>query len=369
MDAILIVILTIVVIQFVFVCWNVTMFVRPLERIKQAPTKNRLSVLIPARNEEANIEACLTSVLSQTQAPYEVIVLNDHSTDNTAQMVEALAVKHKEIRLLEGDTLPSGWMGKSFACQQLADHAEGDWFLFLDADARLEPQAVESLLPFLEEQGEGIVSGFPRQLTRTWMEKLVVPMMLFVVLIHLPVYLVRKSKRPMFAAAHGAFIAVNKKSYYRIGGHASIRESLLDDMQLMKRMKQFHFSASLIKVDQLVSMRMYNNWKQVWLGYQKNIFEGLARNSLLFIFVMSYYSFLYILPLVLFFMGANLWYVLLWYSMVVLTKAIIDKVNGVSLIYSLFLPLSVLIVMMISIDSYIRSFRKVGYQWKGRRYL
>ncbi|WP_170126213.1 glycosyltransferase [Paraliobacillus ryukyuensis] len=369
MDTILILVSCWLLFQLGFVCWNLFVFPRlSQQQVPNTQTPIRLSVLIPARDEEANIEACLSSVIQQTQQPYEIIVLNDHSTDNTKKLIRGLANKHQSIRLVEGKSLPKGWTGKSYACQQLADHASGDWFLFVDADARLEPKAIEQMNPILAKQGAGIVSGFPRQIVGSWLEKLVVPMMMFVILCHLPIYFVKNSKRAMFAAAHGAFITVHQTSYHVIGGHAAIRDSLLDDMSLMKRMKQYGFPATLAKIDRYVYMRMYHTWKDVWFGFQKNIYTGVNRQAIALLLVIAYYLMLYIVPIVLLFTGANPILVVISYAIAVLTKAIVDYSNGVTLVYSFFLPISVLFVILISFDSFLKSFKKQGYQWKGRSY-
>ncbi|WP_162879225.1 glycosyltransferase [Paraliobacillus quinghaiensis] len=329
----------------------------------------RISVLIPARNEEKNIKACLDSVIKQTFAPYEIVVLNDHSTDQTASFVESFNTSEPPVRLVEGEDLPDGWVGKSFACQQLADHAQGDWFVFLDADARLENDALEKLIPLLHEQKSGIVSGFPRQIVRSWMEKLVVTMMQFVIICHLPIRYVQKAKSPKFAAAHGAFIVVERSSYLKVGGHAAIRTSLLDDMQLMKQFKSFGYPATLAKIDSIVYMRMYANARQVWLGYQKNLFAGINRSGFLFSSIFYYYSFLYLLPWFILLFGGNMFYVISAYGLGALTKIIIDLSNRVFTLASFLLPISVVLMLSIATDSLLRSYQKRGYEWKGRRYL
>lgn len=132
----------------------------------------------------------------------EVRVLDDSSTDGTGAI--AAAILGDRASVLQGRELPEGWLGKSHACAQLAEAAEGDWLLFLDADVRLQPLALEAALSAAEAQAGGMVTGFPRQVTGSWLERLVVPLMVFTIICHLPVPLVRGSRDPRFVAAHGA---------------------------------------------------------------------------------------------------------------------------------------------------------------------
>lgn len=369
MDTILLVIISLLSFQLLFVLWNLAAFPSMKKAVAHQSSKPSISVLIPARNEEKNIKACIDSVLAQTHIPDEILVLDDHSTDNTAGYVKEISLFHPCVHLLKGNDLPNGWTGKSFACQQLAEQAKADWFVFFDADARLEKEALEKLLPLIHKQKTGIISGFPRQVLGTWMEKLIVTMMQFVIICHLPIRYIQKAKSPLFAAAHGAFIVVERKSYQAIGGHAAIRESLLDDMQLMKRFKAFGFPATLAKIDQAVHMRMYDNAKDVWLGYQKNIFAGLNRKAILFSVIFSYYCFLYVMPWLFLLFGGSLLHVSVAYGLAVLTKGIIDLSSRALTIASLLLPISVVLMLAIATDSLLKSYFKKGYVWKGRRYL
>ncbi|WP_117161755.1 glycosyltransferase family 2 protein [Paraliobacillus sp. X-1268] len=369
MDTILLIVIALLSYQLLFVLWNLATFPSLKKSVKERYASTRLSVLIPARNEERNIKDCLNSVLKQTHLPDEILVLNDHSTDQTKAILEQIMIKQSRVKVVEGVALPLGWMGKSFACQQLADHAKGDWLVFLDADARLEKDALEKLLPLVDKQQTGIISGFPRQILGTWMEKLVVTMMQFVIISHLPIRYVQKAKSSLFAAAHGAFILVNKESYQKVGGHEAIKSSMLDDMQLMKRFKLFGYPATLVKIDQVVNMRMYRNAKEVWQGYQKNLFAGLNRNVFLFVIIFSYYTFLYILLWVTLLFGGSFIYVCVAYGLAVITKIVIDLSNQALTLASFLLPVSVILMLAIATDSLRISYLRRGYVWKGRRYL
>ncbi|SEN45418.1 Glycosyltransferase, catalytic subunit of cellulose synthase and poly-beta-1,6-N-acetylglucosamine synthase [Amphibacillus marinus] len=355
--------------QLIFVSINLAYY--PKLKLVKTPTKSsvKLSVLIPVRDEASNIQACLTSIVQQSLLPDEIIVLNDHSTDQTEHLVREMIKNYPLIKYKEGKPLPDGWLGKSFACHQLAREANGDWFLFLDADVRLESGALNTLAPYLSKQGSGIVSGFPRQIVRTWFERLVVPMMMFVILAHLPVWLVQRSPKPVFAAAHGGFIAISKGSYQKVGGHQAIRDTIVDDMALFKLIKCNQEPATLLKIDTLAFMRMYHDAKSVWSGYQKNIFVGVNERYPLIIIVLVYYLILYLGPFLLLIAGIDWIFAVLLIGLGILTKALADYSNGVNPFYSLFMPVSVLCVIFIAYSSVLTKKRGIGYQWKGRRYF
>jgi len=343
----------------------------------------RLSVLIPARNEADNIAACLQSVLADPSLYMEVLLLDDRSTDDTAEAACLAAAGDSRFRVLPGTALPHGWLGKSHACQQLAEAARGEWWLFLDADARLEPGALADALDTALAQGKGLVTGFPKQETGTWMEKLIVPMMNFSIACHLPIRLVRQSPDPRFVAAHGAFLLISAESYWAMGGHASFKSHLVDDMQLAGAVKKAGLPVTLAYVCPQISMRMYHNAAGVWNGYKKNIFAGVGRSSLLLGIMLLFYTILYLVPplLLIISLAAQLTYTypegwladvlalsLLCYLIGVCLKRIIDKKSGQTWYLSFCLPASIFMLSAIALASWRASLSGKGYEWKGRRY-
>ncbi|WP_027109206.1 glycosyltransferase [Lacticigenium naphthae] len=355
--------------ELVFVWWNHYNLPKPSDykRDPQQSTRSSISILIPARDEEKNIEACIQAVMKQTVVPKEVLVLDDHSTDQTPAILEKLQKEFTKLRVVRGKELPEGWVGKSFACHQLAQEATGDWYLFIDADARLKPKAIEKLLPVIETEEPGIISGFPQQIVKTWGEKLVVPLMLVAVMMHLPIKYIKKSHDPLFSAAHGGFVAIERNAYHNSGGHEAVKESLVEDMDLFKRQKQLHNSATLLNVDTLVKMRMYEDFRSVWFGYQKNFFANLDRKSSLLSLVLLYYFTLFILPLVLI-KEVPILLVGIAYALGVLVKYSIDRMHGIPGWISFLMPLSVVLLIGIGLDSMLQSVTKKGYSWKGRQY-
>ncbi|ANE47254.1 hypothetical protein SY83_14355 [Paenibacillus swuensis] len=385
MESFLWVITALLTVQLMFVIWNTAQFPKAVLPDSNSPVQTvhsgqermtKVSILIPARDEERNIDSCLRSV-SQQRAEgldYEIIVLNDRSSDKTGTIAEEYARKFSRIRVLEGREPAAGWTGKSYACHQLAEEATGDILFFMDADARLEPGALSALTAFATRQGSGIVSGFPRQETETLIEKLVVPMMMYTISCHLPVALVHGTHDPKFAAAHGAALLIHRDTYRDIGGHAAVRSDLVDDMAIVRKAKEGKHPVSLIEMYSWVRMRMYRNGSEVWNGYKKNLFPGVGRNPVIMAGILSIYTILYLVPPLmllpaLFF--ANDWIIpaILSSVLAMLTKSYSDRKNGLSGYLGLAIALSAGILICIALDSWLSSGSGKGYEWKGRRYL
>jgi len=237
----------------------------------------RLSVLIPARDEEANLGPLLDGLLASRGVEMEVLILDDGSRDGTAAVAERIAARDGRVRHLRGAPLPPGWIGKSHACWQLAQAARGDLLLFLDADVRVTPDALARLAGFVAARRLGLASGFPRQETGTWGERLVIPQIMTVLLGYLPLPAARRQATdPRFAAACGQVIAVTRNAYDRAGGHAAIRGSLHDGIALARAVRRAGLATDLCDLSPLARCRMYRDWASVWAGFTKNAREGMA---------------------------------------------------------------------------------------------
>jgi hypothetical protein len=235
-----------------------------------------ISVLIPARDEEGAIGAAVASVLASTSVDFEVVVMDDHSTDRTAAIVKALAASDPRVRLEQAPMLPTGWNGKQHACWVLAHVARKELFCFVDADVRLEPDALSRMAALLVRGQRGLVSGFPRQVTETWLEWLLLPLIHFVLLGFLPIERMRRTTDPSFAAGCGQFILVRATDYWSCGGHEEIKATMHDGLLLPKLFRQHGLRTDLADLTSLATCRMYRNARQVWLGLAKNATEGIA---------------------------------------------------------------------------------------------
>lgn len=264
------------------VYWNLPQFHRAAradDRSKQGP--QRVSVLIPARNEAQGIAHAVRSVLNNTGVQLEVIVMDDHSADDTAVIVEELARADPRVRLVRAPELPSDWNGKQHTCWELAQIANCERLLFMDADVRLEPTAVERLVAEQNASGCSLLSGFPRQVTPTPAEQLLIPMMYYVLLGYLPLARMRESLRSEFGAGCGQLFLANKADYLAAGGHAAIRSSRHDGLQLPRSFRRAGFMTDLVDASDIASVRMYSGWSSVLQGLQKNAIEGIANAKLI----------------------------------------------------------------------------------------
>ncbi|MBX7165205.1 MAG: glycosyltransferase [Pirellulales bacterium] len=246
-----------------------------------ADVQPRVSVLIPARNEEPSIGAAVESALASRGVVLEVIVLDDHSTDRTAEIVDHIAARDSRVRCVSAPPLPDGWCGKQHACSRLAELAAHDWFVFVDADVRLAPDGLARAVAFVERQGVGLASGIPRQETGTALERLVLPLIHFLLLGYLPLWRMRRSRHPAYAAGCGQLFVTDRVSYRRAGGHAAIRASLHDGITLPRAYRSAGLGTDLFDATPLATCRMYRSAAQVWSGLAKNATEGLAAPGLI----------------------------------------------------------------------------------------
>jgi cellulose synthase/poly-beta-1,6-N-acetylglucosamine synthase-like glycosyltransferase len=254
---------------------NLTRFKPPVEAQPNAKLP-RVSVLIPARNEVDNIEEALIRVLTSRNVDLEVLVYDDASTDRTAELVRALAAEDPRLRLIEGITLPQGWNGKQHACWQLAQASTAPLLVFLDADVRLEPDAIARCLAQRVHTGVALQSGFPRLINKTWMEWLVLPLIQFILLGFLPMRRMRRTTIPAYAAGCGQFMLAERNTYFACGGHAAIRETRHDGLRLPKLFREHKLRTDICDLTELASVRMYSSTQEVWNGLAKNATEGLG---------------------------------------------------------------------------------------------
>jgi Glycosyl transferase family 2 len=243
-----------------------------------APEDDTLvSILIPARNEAHNIGHALDAALASTGATIEVLVMDDGSTDATADIVGAYAARDSRVRLLEAPPLAEGWTGKVHACHHLAQHARGTHFLFVDADVRLAPHAAARMAGHAQARGVGLVSAVPRQIIGSLGELLTVPTINLLLLGYLPISGMRSSINPGFGAACGQLMLVEKNAYRASGGHAAIRSLIHDGIQLARLFRQNGFMTDLLPGERLATCRMYTRFIDAWNGFAKNAHEGMAK--------------------------------------------------------------------------------------------
>lgn len=235
-----------------------------------------VSLLIPARNEEQAIRAALEAALRSQDVDLEMIVLDDHSSDATAVIVREIAAHNQRLRLVPAPPLPAGWCGKQHACAVLASLASHPLLVFMDADVRLAPDGVARLAAFLHSSRADLVSGLPRQEFGSPAERLLLPLIHFLLLGFLPLRRMRRRRHPAYGAGCGQLFMARRQAYEQAGGHAAIRTSLHDGLTLPRAFRQAGLMTDLCDATTVASCRMYHNASEVWHGLAKNATEGLA---------------------------------------------------------------------------------------------
>jgi hypothetical protein len=240
-----------------------------------------VSVLIPARNEAASIRAAVEAALSSHDVTLEVIVLDDHSEDDTAAIVRRLAAVDHRVQLVTAPPLPEGWCGKQHACASLAQQARRALLVFVDADVRLAPDGLARMAAFLRASRADLISGVPYQETVTLGEKLLIPLIHFLLLGFLPMYRMRRSSHPAYGSGCGQLFMARREAYAKSGGHAAIRASLHDGVALPRAFRQRGFMTDLFDATDIATCRMYRSGLEVWRGLAKNASEGLAAPAMI----------------------------------------------------------------------------------------
>jgi glycosyltransferase involved in cell wall biosynthesis len=281
--------LTLAFVSFVLALFNTLLFLRNYRIYLPPPEPNweeppSVSILIPARNEELVIRQAVESALASAGINLEVIVLDDNSDDHTAKIVRSLSAVDSRVRLESAPPLPPGWCGKQFACSVLSALAQHDTLCFIDSDVRLQPGGVARMTSFLQKSEASLVSGFPHQELQTFFEKLLLPLMHFLLLSFLPIDIMRRWTAPSLAAGCGQIFVADRTAYRQAGGHAAIRASRHDGIALPKAFRRAGLQTDLCDATSVADCRMYRSAGEVFSGLLKNANEGIAAPIRIFVF-------------------------------------------------------------------------------------
>lgn len=254
-------------------------------RIQEQHNAPFVSICIPARNEEAVIDRCVKSALKQDYENFEVLVLDDNSTDGTTKILEQFSGIIASLTHLKGAPKPDDWLGKPWACHQLSEQAKGEILIFIDADVWLEPKAVPNTVESL--RNFDAITVWPQQKLVSFWEQMILPLIYFALLTLLPTKYVERTPRwlppflkltldPKFVAGCGQFFAFNKKPYNSINGHQGVRTKVVEDMELARNLKNNSHSLKMFHGLDTVNCRMYTNHSDIWKGFQKNFLAGFG---------------------------------------------------------------------------------------------
>ena len=236
-----------------------------------------ISVIVPARNEEAAIGACVESLIRQEEIA-EIAVVNDQSTDKTAEIVRDLAAKYSSVKVIDVAELPAGWVGKNYAVWLGAHEAKGDWLLFTDADTVHEKHAAARAMEIAVERGAALVSFSPEQIMQSWYEKALIPYV-YCRLAQKFSYEQVNDPEKTAAAANGQFLMIRREVYEAVGGHASIAGEVLEDVALAKEVKGAGYRIWFGSGKGIVRVRMYRSFGAMWEGWKKNLYTLMGGSS------------------------------------------------------------------------------------------
>jgi len=330
------------------------------------------SILIPARNEEDNLGLCLDSAMGQGNPVMEIIVCNDHSEDNTEEIVGHYRKKDPRIRMIKAGELPEGWCGKNFACALLAAEARGDWLLFLDADARLSPHAVRCMMAEAGQWDCTFLSSWPGLVLGSAWERALMPMLNFVVFTLFPAPLSLRRNDPSLGLAHGACILVKRTEYEAIGGHGLVFDKIFEDTGLARAWRASGRRGICLDGQDLVHVRMYDSLKGIWQGFQKNVFPAFS-SSLSFWLFLGFHGTCFLMPfatLPWLFMGyRHLWPLGASALCVLLMRAVQARRFAYPGWSVLVHPLAEAMLIAIGLSSWWHCRVGGGVSWKGRMYM
>ena len=333
-----------------------------------------ISVLVPARDEEANIAACVRSLLAMNYSNFEVLVLDDRSSDETYPILCRLRDQDPRLRVLIGAELPPDWYGKPFACWQLANAAQGEFLLMTDADCVFAPDALLLALGARQEQNADMVSLVPDLHCEGFWERLLIPIQYFVIFAFLPTPLIRKTSFPWFAAANGAFLFLRRETYFEVDGHRAVRRQLAEDVKFAQHIKRQGKSLWYGDGSCTYFVRMYDGLDALWAGFAKNLFPAFSHNLALLLWIIFLLLNLFVMPPLWAIWGAMThaaWTVLplgTYLGLAAIRLGLTVRFGRDSAGYALLNPLAWSTVIGIALSSAYRSLSGQGNAWKGRVY-
>jgi len=325
-------------------------------------TRPQVSVLVPARNEAENLPGLLDGLLGQSYSPLDIWIYNDASTDRTQEVIESYVNRYSRIRFIEGKTLPGGWNGKNNACHRLSLKARGEYLLFMDADVKVERDLVSRAVEHARRYNLTLLSIFPRQLMRTFGEKITVPTMNWILISLLPLRLTRLSHYPSLAAANGQFMLFRGREYRQHRFHQLVRDINVEDIHIIRMVKRMGYLAHTVLSRGEISCRMYRNLKEGIFGFTRSVFAffGGSGPALILFTLLTTFGFLFV------WFGMGALYTWIYIALTLILRALVAMLSLQPVLLTTILsPVIQITFVWIVIQAFL--LRSKGENiWKGR---
>ena len=249
-----------------------------IPRLRGAPAPSPaplVSVVIPARNEERTIERTVRAMLAQTYAQLEVIVVNDRSTDRTAEILAG--IDDSRLVVVHGEELPPGWLGKPWACNEGCRVARGELLLIVDADVHYSPPAIAAMVAYMNEHPEiAMIASLPAFELRGFWEHVAMPMLAVTFVMFMPTALANRTTLPALGVGGGTGNMIRRRDFDDIGGYEPLRDAAIDDVGMARQLRARGKRTHAVRADDLVSLRMYHGAREIIDGFTKNLFTAFG---------------------------------------------------------------------------------------------
>ena len=333
-----------------------------------------VSVCVPARDEERDIEACLTSLLNQDYPNFEVIVVDDNSTDHTPDIIESLQKRRANLIAVQGAALPADWYGKPFALHQAQQKSRGELLLFTDADPVFQPYALTTAVHLMQNHRLDMVSLLPGAELSSFWERVVQPI-IFAFIAALARFKKVNDPKSKAAMGVGAFILLRREAYDRVGGHETLKQAILEDIGMARLVKQSGAKIMIADAQKIYSIRMYHSFREIWIGWRKNVFlamkKSIFKTSYTILCLLGFVVTPWLMAGIHLWVGSGLgWQAMAWagLGLVLITKLILCHELNLEKRYVFLFPLGALVVTAITINSMIQVLFRGQAEWRGRTY-
>ena len=366
--------LILIVSVIIYLTVNIVYLVRLQPLVKPISNPPRLSVCVPARNEERGVEACLLSLLNQDYPDFEVIAIDDHSTDRTGDIMRNLAQENSRLKVLKAEDLPEDWLGKPFALHQAFKVAQGEYLLFTDADPVFKPTALNTAVHVMRERELDVLTLMPKAEFGSFWERAVQPV-IFGFIASLTRFKNVNDPDHRSAMGFGAFLMFRRSAYEKIGGHEAGKADVLEDVLIAKRAKKARLKLFVADAKQLFSIRMYFGLKEIWFGWEKNMFFAMKESvvkatynvAVVLGFVFTPYI---ILAINIFKQSGWLWIVMALVGVVLVSAAFYKTCDEMELHRNnaILFPMGALVMAAIMANSMFHTLVRKKTKWRGRVY-